>query len=143
MAKRYMSDAVRLLAGIAVCDGEAFGVFYRRHLPRTVGYLLRETRDREVAADLAAEVFSAVLLSAERYRPDRETAMPWVLCALAGISGRRARAQAVSFRARFIRGCSVGAVDANIESSTRIASPGGQVTTCAIHVRSVISLLDL
>ena len=62
----------RLLGAVAACDGDAFSVFYRRHLPRTVGYLLGETRDPELAADLAAEVFSAVLLSASRYRPERE-----------------------------------------------------------------------
>lgn len=30
----------RLLGAVASCDGDAFSVFYRRHLPRTVGYLL-------------------------------------------------------------------------------------------------------
>jgi hypothetical protein len=65
----------QLLAAIASCDGDEFSVFYRRHLTQTVGYLLRETRDREVTADLAAEVFSAVLLCARRYRPERDTAL--------------------------------------------------------------------
>jgi DNA-directed RNA polymerase specialized sigma24 family protein len=45
-----------------------FALFYRRHLPGVVGYLVRETGDREVSADLAAEVFAAVLLVARRFR---------------------------------------------------------------------------
>jgi RNA polymerase sigma-70 factor (ECF subfamily) len=68
-----------LLAAVASGDGAAFAVFYRRHLPAVVGFLVRETGDREVSADLAAEVFAAVLLVARRFRP-RETgsAGPWV-----------------------------------------------------------------
>lgn len=60
-------------------DGAAFAMFYRRHLPGVVGFLLRETGDREVAADLTAEVFAAVFLSARRFRPRGATsAWPWV-----------------------------------------------------------------
>ncbi len=60
-------------------DGAAFSVFYRRHLPGVVGFLLRETGDREVSADLAAEVLAAVLLSAGRFRSrGGDSAWPWV-----------------------------------------------------------------
>ena len=93
------SDA-QLLAAIAECDGQAFCVFYRRHLSLTVGYLLRETGDREVAADLTAEVFSAVLLSARRYRPERDTAVPWVLAIARNILGASRRRRRVEDRAR-------------------------------------------
>jgi RNA polymerase sigma-70 factor (ECF subfamily) len=72
------SDRV-LLAAVAVRDGEAFACFYRRHLPAVLAYLLRETRDREQAADLAAEVFAAVLLSAGRYEATNPSALPWVI----------------------------------------------------------------
>lgn len=68
-----------LLSAIADCDGRAFAIFYRRHLPAVLAYLLRETRDHEAAADLAAEVFSAVLLSSRRYRADGPSAGPWVM----------------------------------------------------------------
>ena len=76
--RRQWSDSA-LLSAIAAPDGAAFGVFYRRHLPAVLAFLLRETRDREAAADLAAEVFAAVLLSAGRYAEQGETAAPWVL----------------------------------------------------------------
>jgi RNA polymerase sigma factor (sigma-70 family) len=72
-----------LLAGVVAGDAEAFAVFYRRYLPRVVGLLMRQTQDREVAADLAAEVFAAVLLSAGRFRSSRsDSAWPWV-CGIA------------------------------------------------------------
>jgi RNA polymerase sigma factor (sigma-70 family) len=71
------SDA-DLLSAIAARDGEAFRVFYRRHLPAVLAYLVRETRDAEASADLAAEVFAAVLLASKRYRADGPSAAPWV-----------------------------------------------------------------
>lgn len=71
------SDA-DLLSAIASRDGNAFRVFYRRHLPAVLAYLMRETREPEVAADLAAEVFAAVLLASRRYRAQGSSAAPWV-----------------------------------------------------------------
>lgn len=68
-----------LLSAIAACDGRAFAVFYRRHLPAVLAYLMRHTHDPEAAADLAAEVFSAVLLASKRYREEGTSAAPWVL----------------------------------------------------------------
>ena len=73
-----LSDG-ELLAAIAARDGSAFSVFYRRHLPAVLSFLLRETRNRELAADLAAEVFAAVLIVAHRYRPESPTAASWVI----------------------------------------------------------------
>jgi len=68
-----------LLAAVTARDGRAFATFYRRHLPDVVRFLVRETGDREVAADLAAEVFAAVLLVAKRYRgSEAQSATPWV-----------------------------------------------------------------
>jgi RNA polymerase sigma factor (sigma-70 family) len=68
-----------LLAGVVAGDGAAFAVFYRRHLPAVVGYLVRETGDREASADLAAEVFAAVFLVARRFRGrGAGSAAPWV-----------------------------------------------------------------
>jgi RNA polymerase sigma factor (sigma-70 family) len=76
--RRHWSDAA-LLSSIAGRDGAAFAVFYRRHVPTVLAYLLRETRDREAAADLAAEVFAAVLLAAGKYAEHGGTATPWVI----------------------------------------------------------------
>ena len=68
-----------LLAAVAARDGAAFSAFYRRHLAEVLAYLVRETGDSELAADLASEVFAAVLLSAARYEAQLTTALPWVI----------------------------------------------------------------
>jgi RNA polymerase sigma factor (sigma-70 family) len=68
-----------LLAAVAERDGAAFSAFYRRHLAEVLAYLVRETGDVELAADLAAEVFAAVLLSAARYEAQVSSALPWVI----------------------------------------------------------------
>src|SRR5205807_6216868 len=68
-----------LLGAVACRDAQAFTVFYRRHLPMTLAYLMRETRDPELTADLAAEVFAGVLLTAHRYLDHGMTATPWVI----------------------------------------------------------------
>ena len=74
------SDDGQLLTAVVAGDGVAFAAFYRRHLSAVVGFLLRETGDREATADLAAEVFAAVLLAARRFRPRKSgSARPWVL----------------------------------------------------------------
>jgi RNA polymerase sigma-70 factor (ECF subfamily) len=68
-----------LLAATAAGDGGAFALFYRRHLPALIALLVRETGDREASADLAAEVFAAVLLVARRFRARGEaSAWPWL-----------------------------------------------------------------
>ncbi|HUY58429.1 MAG TPA: RNA polymerase sigma factor [Solirubrobacteraceae bacterium] len=68
-----------LLAAVAARDGAAFSAFYRRHLAEVLAYLVREAGDPELAADLAAEVFAAVLLSAARYQSQTDSALAWVI----------------------------------------------------------------
>jgi len=93
------SDA-QLLAAIPEKDREAFGVFYRRHLPVVVGYLMRETGDPELSADLAAEVFASVLLAARRYRPEHVSAAPWAVGVARNVLGASRRRNRVEDRAR-------------------------------------------
>lgn len=85
-----------LLAAIAARDGEACAAFYRRHLSRTVAYLMSETRDPEVTADITGEVFAAVIAAAGRYRAELDTAAPWVIGIARNVlraSQRRGRVQ--------------------------------------------------
>jgi RNA polymerase sigma factor (sigma-70 family) len=108
--RQHWSDAV-LLQAIAQRDGAAFAVFYRRHVPLVLAYLMRETRDPETAADLAAEVFAAVLLAAARYSEQTESATPWVIGIARNkllMSWRRGRVEA---RARHRLGFQAVALD--------------------------------
>jgi RNA polymerase sigma factor (sigma-70 family) len=68
-----------LIAGIAGGDELAFAMFYRRYLPLVLRWCLRQTGNREVAADLCAEVFAALLLAAGRYRSEQTDVLAWVL----------------------------------------------------------------
>jgi RNA polymerase sigma factor (sigma-70 family) len=68
------SDDDLLCAG----DAESFAAFYRRHVDWVLGYLQRRTRNPELAADLAAEVFAAALVARRRYRPRHGAANSWL-----------------------------------------------------------------
>ena len=60
-------------------EPSAFGVFYRRHEDRVLGYFLARVGDPEVAADLTAETFAAALVSAHRFRPRKKNpASAWL-----------------------------------------------------------------
>jgi len=79
MAHSQQRSDRELLSAVVAGDGQAFAVFYGRYLPGVVAYLMRETDNRELAADLAAEVFAGVLIGARRYRPrGDESASAWV-----------------------------------------------------------------
>jgi len=114
-----------LLSAIAERDGDAFTVFYRRHLPGTVAYLLRETRDREAVADLTAEVFAAIMLAAHRYRPEKDTAAPWVLGIARNTLGASRRRGRVEARARHRLGFEpLELEDSDLERTEQLAGEG-------------------
>jgi RNA polymerase sigma factor (sigma-70 family) len=123
--RRHWPDAA-LLSAISARDGAAFAVFYRRHLPTVLAYLLRETQDHEAAADLAAEVFAAVLPAAGRYREQRGSAGPWVIGIARNkllMSLRRGRVEA---RARRRLGFEAVAVsEEDLEAVQEVADRGG------------------
>src|SRR3954464_2899680 len=49
-------------------DAASFELFYCRHVDPLLGFFARRTRDPELAADLAAETFAAVLARRPRAR---------------------------------------------------------------------------
>jgi RNA polymerase sigma factor (sigma-70 family) len=70
-------DDDRLLAA-AGGDGAAFSALYRRYERPLLAFFVRRTGDAELAADLTAEVFAAVLLACGRYRPGPAPAHVWL-----------------------------------------------------------------
>jgi Sigma-70 region 2 len=64
-------EGALLVARIARGDKAAFTAIYDRYLPLVLRWSLRETGNREIAADLAAETFAAALIASPRYRPGK------------------------------------------------------------------------
>jgi RNA polymerase sigma factor (sigma-70 family) len=69
MLPSHSNDA-SLLARIAAGDEEAFSMFYREHLDAVVAFFQRRVGDRELAFDLTAETFAAVVVGAGAYGGD-------------------------------------------------------------------------
>ena len=124
MARDTASDE-QLLRGIAGGDRASFAVLYRRHLAVVAAYLYRETRDRELAADLTAEVFAAVALHARRYRPQYDSAAPWLLGIARNTLGASRRRGRVEARARERLGFEpVALYDADLERVDALVDDG-------------------
>jgi RNA polymerase sigma-70 factor (ECF subfamily) len=62
----------------AANDVDAFTTLYRRYERPMLGFFLRRTGNAELAADLTAEVFAAVLVGSRRYRPGDAPARAWL-----------------------------------------------------------------
>lgn len=71
-------DDAELVSRLAT-DHEAFEVFYRRHLPKVIGFAARRTATPEELADLVAATFVAVIEAAPRFDARRGQPVPWLL----------------------------------------------------------------
>jgi RNA polymerase sigma-70 factor (ECF subfamily) len=72
------TDDAGLLAAAAAGEEAAFEVFYRRWLPVVLRFHLRRTRSREVALDLTAETFAAVVVGCRGFDVRRGSAAAWL-----------------------------------------------------------------
>lgn len=131
-------DDETLLAAAADGDADAFAVFYRRHLALVVGFCLRATGDREVAADLASEVFAAALMACGRYRAEHRTAAPWLI----GIATNKLRESEHRGRVqnsvrRRLRMRPIELVDDDLERVEAIASRGSSAVLAALEALPV------
>jgi RNA polymerase sigma factor (sigma-70 family) len=116
-------EDAELLAAAARGEQAAFAVFYRRWLPQVIGYHLRRTRDRELAFDLAAETFAAVVAGLGRFDPARGSVPAWLFEIAAHKlvdSVRRARVE--SSARRRLRLDPVFLEDADLERVQELAS---------------------
>jgi RNA polymerase sigma-70 factor (ECF subfamily) len=87
MMGERIDDDVLLVVRVARGDGAAFGVLYGRYLPLVLRWCLRQTGNRELAADLTAEVFAAALIASPRYQAGRGSVGAWLL----GIANNKLR----------------------------------------------------
>jgi RNA polymerase sigma-70 factor (ECF subfamily) len=99
---RSPPDDSALIAATAAGDGDALDAFYRRHEAAVVGFHLRRTGNREVAFDLTAETFAAVIVASRRFDPAAGSALGWLFGIAANKlreSARRGRVEADARRA--------------------------------------------
>jgi RNA polymerase sigma-70 factor, ECF subfamily len=114
-----------LIAATARGDADAFATLYRRHLPRVIAFALRATGDREVAADLAAEVFAAALASCARYEPRHDSAGPWLLgIAHNKLRESRRRGRVENLMRRRLRMPAIALEDADLARVDELAALG-------------------
>jgi RNA polymerase sigma factor (sigma-70 family) len=79
MAAKIQSDR-ELLEATRRGEAVAYGLFFERYQAVVLAYLLRRTRQRDAAADLAGEVFARALLAIHRGRGAVEDpAAGWLL----------------------------------------------------------------
>ena len=103
-------------------DPDAFAAFYRRHAPVLLGWLVRQTRDPELAADLLGETFAEALDGCHRYDPRRGPAVGWLYGIARRQLGRARRKGAVEDRARRRLGIPpLELTDAGLERLERLA----------------------
>lgn len=98
MRSDQRSDAELLRS--ARTDPGAFALFYDRYEAAVVGYLASRVRNAEVAADLTAEAFAAMLGAAPRYKPEADTAAGWVFTIAHNTLAKSVRRGRVEARAR-------------------------------------------
>jgi DNA-directed RNA polymerase specialized sigma24 family protein len=73
-------DDRELLRAARRGDAESFGTFFRKHHAVVLGYLARRVGEPEVAADLLAETFAALLTLVGDARRDLPASPPgWLL----------------------------------------------------------------
>jgi DNA-directed RNA polymerase specialized sigma24 family protein len=118
-------DEESLVTAVAGGDAVAFGVLYRRHLPVVLRWCLRETGNREVAADLSAEVFAAALTSAHRYRAGQGAVLAWLL----GIARNKLLESAAARVSRTPRGAGCALIRCPSQTPTSSAWRSSQVST--------------
>lgn len=71
------SDA-DLLAAAAEGDGDAYGVFFRRHARSITAYAVRRCDSPDDVADVVADTFMIALQASGRYVPETDSALPWL-----------------------------------------------------------------
>ncbi|MCU1677544.1 MAG: polymerase, sigma-24 subunit, subfamily [Frankiales bacterium] len=110
----------------AARDPEAIGELYARYESLVASYLMRQSRDPELTADLTAETFCAALLSARSYRDNGESAAGWLLWIARNLllrSWSRGRAES---RARQRLGVEVAIGDESLERVEALIDASGE-----------------
>jgi RNA polymerase sigma-70 factor (ECF subfamily) len=81
-------------------DAQAFAAFYDRYFAVVLGFFRNRVRGGDVAFDLTAETFAAVLVSLDRFRPEAGLARSWLFGIARNKLNEALRAGEVEDRAR-------------------------------------------
>jgi RNA polymerase sigma-70 factor (ECF subfamily) len=95
---RCLDDRELLFA--AVDDREAFAELYRRHFPGVLAYFRSVVGRNELALDLAAETFAAILIALPSYRPTDAPGSSWLYAIARNQLASSARRGSAETRAR-------------------------------------------
>src|ERR1700684_686042 len=100
------ADRVTALAvGCIDTSAEAFAAFYVEHVEAVQRFVARRVADRDVAADLTADIFVAAIESAHTYRSGRGTPGAWLFgVARIVVSGHRRKVARTTDATRRFRG---------------------------------------
>jgi RNA polymerase sigma factor (sigma-70 family) len=105
-----------LLRRASAGDRDAFSVLYVRYETIVAGYLVRRTRDPELAVDLTAETFAAAIVGSGGFRDEGQTALGWLLGIARNLLARSWERGQIERRARQRLGVDPVAVsDASLE----------------------------
>jgi RNA polymerase sigma factor (sigma-70 family) len=138
-----------LLAATVAGDGDAFAMFWRRHLRIVMGFGIHRCATSEDVADLVADTFLAAFRAAGRHRADTATAAPWLLGIAARVASNQRRTLArrlrVSRRAagglpRFT-GEEYEAVEAAIDAARQAPHVQAALRTMSAGDRKVLELV--
>lgn len=123
------SDAELLAASHGARD--AFTEFYRRYEQMILAYFSRRVADPELTADLCAETFAAALIGASGYRPEYDTAAPWLFGIARNQLNNSLRARRIQASARVRLGMREPLV-LDDEDLERINQTGSQTAVLAL-----------
>ena len=102
-------------------DPEAFEAFYRAHVGEVQRFIARRVDDPQVAADLTADVFVAVIERASTYRQERGSTLAWVFGIARNVVSERGRTRARQLKlASRIRGRALLDEDALLRIEERL-----------------------
>jgi len=120
-------DDTALLVASARGEQLAFSVFYRRWLPVVTGFHLRRVGQPEVAFDLTAETFAAVVAGLDSFDPARGPAAAWLFAiAEHKLLDSRRRAQVEASARRRLGFERVNLDDEDLARVEELASLGGR-----------------
>jgi RNA polymerase sigma-70 factor (ECF subfamily) len=131
-------------------DPDAFEVFYREHVDAVERFVARRVGDRELAADLTADVFVAAIESAANYQPARGAPTAWLFgiaqFVVAGRLRRDGRERRANARVRgraLLRDDDIARIDERLAAAEQSRRLFGAMDRLPPSERAVLELVAL